>query len=241
MFWLSSSCYAFSWSKLDHSTVLPLKPKSSITGRDIILMETELSLILTDKTALLAKMALWVETYMELGMDMGITVSGGHIQMDLDNNKPHKFHITTVLSGKVDGHIIESNECAPDTGYKTITTYGNTPVYRDSSLNLRGLDLARRYYDNYRSDSRCKYRTDGSSITIIDDSMERTATVSEQSQIETYKRRMRSYNAIHHPTAPGGFTQIYGGGLPFDTETRSAPIPPCFCAYCRVVVVEDNN
>ncbi|KAI1726055.1 hypothetical protein DdX_02748 [Ditylenchus destructor] len=127
----------------------------------------------------------------------------------------------------------------PDTGYQTITTYGNRPVYRDSSLNLRGLDLARRYYDKYRSDSRCKYRTDGSSITIIDDSMERTATVSEQSQIETYKRRMRNYNAIHHPAAPRGFTQIYGGGLPFDTETSSAPIPPCFCAYCRVVVVED--
>lgn len=47
---------------------------------------------------------------------------------------------------------------SPDTGYQTITTYGNRPVYRDSSLNLRGLDLARRYYDKYRSDSRCKYR-----------------------------------------------------------------------------------
>ncbi|KAI1703322.1 hypothetical protein DdX_14957 [Ditylenchus destructor] len=111
--------------------------------------------------------------------------------------------------------------------------FGKSPIELQMRYGRDSEQLDRLIKDKERED------TDGSSITIIDDSMERTATVSEQSQIETYKRRMRNYNAIHHPAAPRGFTQIYGGGLPFDTETSSAPIPPCFCAYCRVVVVED--
>uniref|UniRef100_A0A915E4J9 Uncharacterized protein n=1 Tax=Ditylenchus dipsaci TaxID=166011 RepID=A0A915E4J9_9BILA len=77
----------------------------------------------------------------------------------------------------------------------------------------------------YTSQSRCKYQGD----VIIDDGVARTASTTERSKIHRYRREMQDYNNRQYGSKlEKGFTQLYGEGLPFRSESSSAPKPHVF-------------